>query len=379
LPDLPRGAGVAALKKGTTVVLAGTKKGLYLFHSKDRKSWKSQGPFFEGAPVRHAMLDRRDGKTIWAGRAEWGKGATPMRSTDFGGKWEGPSSPIDGKLEGYDKPTVIWQIAAGHGSETYLGLEPAALYRSDDGGVTWKGVDSINNWPGRRDWSPSNGGLCLHTILPYPGSPKKAVVAASSVSVFGTKDGMKSWKPINKGIHAYFNPEGKQDLEDGAIGGCPHKVARDAKDPSMIYLQHHFGVLKRKEGEGTWQKIEKGLPSTFGFPIVAHPHESGVVYTVPLQSDGNRVTPEGKMRVYRTKNGGKSWHPLSKGLPQRDAYFTILREGMRADTNDPAGIYVGTENGQLYASRNEGDSWSTIAEFLPQVLSVEAGVVGETR
>jgi hypothetical protein len=370
---------MAALKKGTTVVLAGTKKGLYLFHSKDRRSWKSEVPFFEGAPVRHAMLDRRDGKTVWAGRAEWGKGATPMRSTNFGGKWEGPSSPIDFKVEGYDKPTVVWQIAAGPGEETYVGLEPAALFRSDDDGVSWKGVESLNSFEGRKEWNPSNGGLMLHTILPQPKSPKRMIVGISSVAVFGTKDGGASWESLNGGIHAYFNPEGQRDLKDGSTAACPHKVARDPHDPDRLYLQHHFGVLTRKRGDHEWKKIEKGLPSTFGFPMVADPNEKDTAYVVPLHSDGNRVTCDGKMRVYRTTNQGKSWAPLSKGLPQKEAYFTILREGMRTDSNDPTGLYVGTENGQLFGSRNGGESWTTIAEYLPQILSVETGVVGETR
>ncbi|HLF05907.1 MAG TPA: exo-alpha-sialidase [Thermoplasmata archaeon] len=370
---------MSALKKGTTVVLAGTKKGLYLFHSKDRKTWKSDGPFFEGAPVRHAMLDPRDGKTIWAGRAVWGKGATPMRSTDFGGKWDGPASPIDFKQEGYDKPTVVWQIAAGNGAETYVGLEPAALFRSDDGGVSWKGNEAYNAHPTRKDWSPGNGGLCTHTILPYPGDDKRMLIASSGPAVFGSHDRGDSWRVMNGNIDPQFLPKEQRPMKEAQLGACPHKVVRDAKDPARVYLQHHWGVLTRKRGDDKWTPIERGLPSTFGFPIVAHPHDSGTIYVVPLQSDGNRVTPDGKMRVYRSKNGGKTWQALTKGLPQKDAYFTILRDGMRADTNDPAGIYVGTENGQLYASKNEGDSWSTISEYLPQVISVEAGVVGETR
>lgn len=370
---------MASVKKGETVVLVGTKKGLHLFHSKDRRSWKSEGPFFPGSLIRHAMMDPRDGKTIWAGHAESGKGALPMRSTNFGGRWAGPKTPVDFKAEGYDKQTAIWQIAAGHGAETYLGIEPAGLFRSDDGGATWRGVDSINGFPERKGWNPSNGGLILHSILPFPGDEAKMVTAASSVAVFGTKDSAGSWKVMNGGIHVTFAPEGMQDMKDGAVGACPHKIVRDAKNPATMYLQHHFGVLKRKLGDDQWVPIEKGLPSTFGFPIVAHPHDTGVIYVCPLVGDQNRVTPGGKMRVYRSRNGGASWQPLSKGLPQKDSYFTILREAMRTDNNDPAGVYVGTETGQLYASRDEGDSWKAITEYLPPILSVDAWVAGETR
>jgi photosystem II stability/assembly factor-like uncharacterized protein len=371
---------MATIKKGTTIVLAGTKKGLYIFSSRDRKSWKPEGHHLQGSPIRHAMLDPRDGRTIWAGGLwAWQKGAIPVRSTDFGGKWHEPASPIDFKQEGYDKMTAVWQIAAGSGPETYVGLEPAALFRSDDDGKTWQPNEAYNSHPTRRQWMAGNGGLCTHTILPYPKDEKRMMIASSGPAVFGTNDGGASWRVMNGNIEPMFLPEEMRPMKEDQIGACPHKAVRDAKDPARVYLQHHGGVLTRRRGDDKWTPIEKGLPSNFGFPIASHPHDAGVIYTVPLSADMNRVTPGGKMRVYRSRSAGKKWEPLSKGLPQKDAYFTILRDGLRTDNNDPAGVYVGTQNGQLYGSRNEGDSWSTIAEYLPPILSVEAGVVGETR
>jgi photosystem II stability/assembly factor-like uncharacterized protein len=96
------------------------------------------------------------------------------------------------------------------------------------------------------------------------------------------------------------------------------------------------------------------------------------VYTVPLEADMNRVAPDGAFAVYRTRDAGKRWRRLTKGLPQRLAWHTVLREGLATDAHDPAGIYVGTTTGQLYASPDDGESWSLIADRLPPVLSVEA-------
>jgi hypothetical protein len=158
------------------------------------------------------------------------------------------------------------------------------------------------------------------------------------------------------------------------LGSCPHKIVRDAKDPDILYMQNHFGVYRRKRGDDKWTDISKGLPSRFGFPMVAHPHDAGTVYTVPLEADMNRVTPDGAMAVWRTANGGKTWSRHGKGLPQKQAWHTILREGMATDGKDPAGLYVGTTGGQLYASRDEGSSWDAIATTLPPILSVSAGV-----
>ncbi len=371
---------MAAIKKGDTVVLVGTRKGLFLFHSRDRRRWQSRGPYFQGQTIRHAILDPRDGKTIYAGATSEHWGPTVARSTNFGGKWDlGKEGPRYSKESGLTV-TRIWQIQAGAEGELYAGVEPAGLFRSDDGGATWASVDGLNYRPDREKWDPGNGGLCLHTVLPYAGEPKRMLVGISSSGVFGTNDGGATWREMNGGVRKY---EGGGFHEDGKIGTCPHKIVRDAKDPAILYMQNHMGVYRRRRADPQWTiienglpKIEKKVPSSFGFPITAHPHEAGTAYVVPLEGDYNRVTPKGALAVYRTRNGGKRWERLSKGLPQKDAWFTVLRDALRMDDADPAGVYVGTTTGQLYHSRNEGDSWQLLADHLQGIQSVEAAVVG---
>jgi hypothetical protein len=225
---------------------------------------------------------------------------------------------------------------------------------------------------GRDKWMPGGGGLCLHTILPHPKDARRMVVAASAVGILSTRDAGETWKVRNGGIRADFLPEGK--TEEGQIGSCPHKLVRDATDPETLYMQNHCGVYRRREDAPAWTAIDKGLPSRFGFPMAAHPHAAGTLYTVPLVADMNRVTPGGAMAVHRTQDGGKTWERLSKGLPQKNAFHTILREGLAVDGKDPLGVYVGTTTGELYASRDEGESWTAVAEHLPPILSVSAGV-----
>lgn len=367
------------VKKGDTVVIVGTRKGLFLFTSRDRKRWTSKGPYFEGEIVRHARLDPRDGKTIWAGVTSEHWGPIVMRSTNFGGKWSrGKEGPRYSKESGLTV-TRIWQVQAGLDEDLWVGVEPAGLFRSDDDGDTWSSVDALNYRPGREKWDPGAGGLCLHTILPYPRDPKRMLIGISAAGIFATNDGGASWRMYDKGIRTY----GKQEVyatED--LSTCVHKMVRDAKDPATVYQQNHVGMYRRTRGDDAWSKIEKALPvskstgAPFGFALAAHPHDRATAYSVPLVGDYNRVMPKGAMAVHRTTDGGKRWERLSKGLPQKDAWFTVLRDGMRTDWNDPAGVYVGTTTGQLYASRNEGDSWQLLAEYLPQVQSVEAGVVG---
>jgi len=374
---------MADVKKGDTVVIAGTRKGLFIFHSPDRRKWKARGPFHEGHEIRHAMLDPSDGKTVYAGITSYHWGTRVLRTADFGTRWKkGKESPRFSKKSGLSV-AAIWQLRTDDEGTLFAGVEPAALFRSGDKGESWQSVEGLNARPGRKDWQPGNGGLCAHTVLPYPGNPDKMVVGISSVGILGTKDGGESWKVLNGGIHGVFEPD--KVMKDGEIGTCPHKIARDATDPRILYQQNHAGVYSRVEGADRWVAAETGLPRTkvekgrrwtFGFPVVAHPTKKGWAYLVPLESDWNRVAVGGALAVFRTKDGGKKWQRLSKGLPQKDAYFTVLRDGARADTNDPAGIYVGTTTGQVYFSRDDGDSWGPLADHLPPVHSIEAGVVG---
>lgn len=374
---------MADVKTGDTVVIAGTRKGLFIFHSRDRKRWKARGPYHEGHEIRHAMLDPTDGKIVYAGLTSNHWGTRVLRSASFGGAWKkGAQSPRFSKKSGLSV-AAIWQLRTDEDGTLYAGVEPAALFRSTDKGESWKSVEGLNARPERKAWQPGNGGLCMHTVLPYPGDTAKMVVGISSVGILGTKDAGESWKVMNGGIHGVFEPD--KLMKDGQIGTCPHKIVRDGADPRILYQQNHAGVYRRVEGDDRWAATETGLPRTrleagrrwtFGFPVVAHPTKKGWAYLVPLESDFNRVAINGALAVWRTKDGGKKWHRLSKGLPQKGSYATVLRDGARADTNDPAGIYFGTTTGQLYLSRTEGDSWSLLADRLPPIHSVEAGVVG---
>jgi len=361
------------VKKGETVVLVGTRKGLFLFHSRDRKRWHTRGPYFEGETIRHAVLDPRNGKTIYAGVTSEHWGPVVMHSKNFGGKWvHGEEGPRFSKESGISV-TRIWQIQHGADDDLYVGVEPAGLFRSDDRGETWRSVDGLNYRSDRKDWQPGGGGLCLHSILPYSGDPKRMLVAISASGVFGTNDGGTTWRSMNGGVRKYSEDA---VFVDNVAESCPHKLVRDTKDPSIVYMQNHTGVYRRKRGDAAWTAIEKGLSSTFGFPMAAHPHKAETLYAVPLEGDFNRVTPGGAMAVYRTTNSGQRWARLHRGLPQKNAWFTVLRDAMRTDDADPVGVYVGTTTGQLYYSRNEGDSWQLLADHLPQVQSVEAGTVG---
>jgi len=235
-------------------------------------------------------------------------------------------------------------------------------------------VRGLHDHPHRPRWEPGGGGLCLHTILPDPVDRHRMIVAISTGGVYRTDDGGRSWEARNRGVRAEFLPDKHPEF-----GQCVHKVVQHPKRPETLFLQNHWGLYRSDDGGESWRDIARDVPSDFGFAMVAHPHDPDVVYIVPLESDGFRVTPEGRMRVYRTRDGGGSWEALTNGLPQEQAYETVLRDGMAADALDPAGIYVGTRSGKLFGSADGGASWSTLAAGLPPVVCVKTAVIGDPR
>jgi photosystem II stability/assembly factor-like uncharacterized protein len=248
-------------------------------------------------------------------------------------------------------------------------VEPAGLFRSEDRGDTWSHVSGLTEHPSRADWQPGGGGLILHNIVPHPTDPDRVWVAVSAAGVFATENGGASWEPRNRGTRQDYAPEDQRYPEHGQ---CVHALAMAAGMPDRLYQQNHCGMYRSDDGGRQWISIEAGLPSTFGFPAVAHPRDPDTLFLLPLNGDqAGRFMPDAAAAVWRTRDAGANWQDLRAGLPQRNAYFGVLRRALAVDRLEPAGVYFGTSGGTLFASADEGDAWSCIAEHLPTILSVE--------
>jgi photosystem II stability/assembly factor-like uncharacterized protein len=318
-------------------------------------------------------FDTRDGKTIYAAVNSGHFGPTVQRSRNFGKTWDNAENPPRFPEGSGLQVENIWHVEPGSADEpdtVYAGVAPAALFRSDDGGNSWQMNQNLNNHPSRAEWQPGAGGLCLHSILVDPAHPKRMYVGISAVGVLKSEDAGKTWNLKNKNVRADFLADKYPEF-----GQCVHKLVMDPKRPDSLYQQNHCGVYRSSDAAENWVEISKGLPSTFGFPLATHPHESERFYVIQEDGDFSRVMANREFAVYETENAGRTWKKRSKGMPKEKAYVGCYREGLATDQLDPAGVYVATRMGHLFHSTDEGKSWRLIAQWLPPIYSVSTATI----
>lgn len=379
------------MSKSETSLLIGTTKGAFILRD-DGDAWSVSGPFCEGWPINHFTHDPAGGD-IWAGGGSDWEGAGVWHSADAGRTWSvtrltkgqrdtwAAQDPDFAALIGWtDAPrpfgedfTQIWSLQHAHG-RLWAGAKPATLLTSEDGGATWAVIEGLANHPSSDSWSPGAAGLTLHTIVAHPTDPARMWIGISAAGVFATEDGGQTWERRNRLSNEVTCTEHLHPAapRDGETGHCVHNMMRAPGTADVLYQQNHHGVWRSPDGGRSWDDITDGLPSTFGFPIRVHPRDPDMIWTIPLNGDSQgRFPPDAATAVWKSVDGGRTWSDKRAGLPQT-AYFTVLRQAMAGDDADPACLFFGTNSGSVFASFDEGETWSEIARHLPTILSVEA-------
>ena len=361
-------------------VLVGTRKGAFIITSdSNRKKWDIEGPLFAGLEIYHMKGSSIDPARIYASQVSDWFGQVNHRSDDGGKTWQTINNKFEyegevGTHQDFSGEQIPWKFKRIWFFEpspidkdtVFAGAEDAALFKSIDGGMTWKELSGLRSVHPSL-WMPGAGGMGLHKILINPKNPDQMFIAISAAGVFRTNDGGVTWEGINHGLKSAYelpNPEAE-------VGHCVHSIAMHPSNPNVLFMQKHWDVMRSDTAGELWYEVSDNLPSDFGFPIVVHSHEPETIFVIPIKSDLEHYPPEGKLRVFRNRSNGNGWEELSNGLPQKDCYVNVLRSAMAVDTLDSCGIYFGTTGGQLYASVDSGDNWMTIAQNLPAIYSVE--------
>ena len=351
--------------------MVGSRKGLLFFTSCDRRSWELEGDIsLRGKEVNHAIQDPRTGAVYATLNDPW-FGGEIVRSRDLGRTWESSArNPAFAPERGLAVQR-LWHVEPGPEATPgvlYAGAAPAALFRSEDSGVTWEEVSTLAEHSTSSTWHEGGGGLMAHTILPDPSNSRRIIVGVSAGGVYGTDDGGANWRPLNRGIRTEELPDKYPES-----GQCVHKIVMAPDNPNTLFMQGHWGTYSSVDGGESWKEITAGLPSDFGFAMAGHPRESKTVYVIPLQSDDFRCPSEGRLLVFRTRDAGASWEALGNGLPQENAFMGVYRECLATDTLEPAGVYFGSNTGKVFYSIDEGDTWGLLADNLPPITSISVG------
>lgn len=358
---------------GSVLLMVGTKRGLFLLSSTKRETWEVTPTTLRTSRIFYANLDQRAGHRLFAADNGDFFGTFLRYSDDFGQTWQEPEVGIQFPQDSGLKLENIWVIEPGRPGEAgvvYVGVAPASLWESTDGGVHWSLNAGLAQHPTREQWSPGAGGLCLHTIVADPSNASRMWIGISAVGCMRTDDGGQSWVFANKNTRAGFLPEIYPEF-----GQCIHRFVQHPQQPDVLYQQNHCGIYKTLNGGDDWIDIQHNLPSEFGFPIALDAHHPDTIFTIVEDPYGRNNVGE-QFCVYRSSDGGQQWLAVTEGLPSGPGVrLGVLRHGMCADTLDPCGVYVGTNTGQIFASRNQGDSWRLIADYLPPIYSVKAVVI----
>lgn len=391
-------------------LLVGTKKGAFVYSSdRKRERWDVSDPILPGWTFNKLAADLRDSQPrFYAAANHWAWGPSIAKSTDLK-EWDyrsdnlafppdmtSPSIHPFGEWNQAKPGTIgnVWDVAPGHESEpgaVYAATQPAGLFRSEDWGQSWKPVESINRHESRKYWSGTGGGdSCIHSVQVDPRDAKRIYLCVSAGGSFKSKDGGETWEmfthnaivksPAALAIIKQFEEEMPELVEQATPPGRDpagldelHRLRVDEKNPNRMWGMAHWGVFRSDDNGDTWTDVTEGLPSFHGFPIAVTKRDKDAVFVVPLDygQDNFRVCP-GQFTVYRTQDSGGTWEALTNGLPGPHDYQSAYRDSMDTDGLEPEGVYVGTTNGEVYASADRGDSWQRLPGTLPPILSVTA-------
>lgn len=360
-------------------LLVGTRKGLFRVERNNAGRWNISQTWFLGDAIS-MVLPEVGGQRLHVAQNLGHFGVKIQRSEDGGASWAEAAVPTyPPKPEGLvdkdpmrhiDVPwstQMIWSLEQGSANELWCGTIPGGLFHSLDGGDSWSLVRSLWDDPLRQKWSGGGYDYAgIHSIVVDPRDHRHVTLGVSTGGVWTTRDGGKSWRLIGKGLrNAYMPPE----LAGDPLPQDAHRIVQCMAKPDRLWMQHHNGIFRSDDGGENWQELHDVQPSVFGFAVAVHPQQPDTAWFVPAKKDEQRMAVDGRVVVTRTRDGGKHFEILQKGLPAEHAYDLVYRHGLDI-SRDGNRLAFASTTGSLWVSEDQGDSWQVVSNHLPPVTCV---------
>ncbi len=325
-------------------------------------------------PVSAFLRDPRDGH-LYAALNLGHFGVKLRKSVDGGATWAEMALPTyPAAEEGEDKEkapalVMIWALVAGGADQPgrlWAGTLPGGLFRSDDGGESWHLIESLWNNPSRLTWG--GGGYDqpgIHSILVDPRDSRALTIAVSTGGVWRSADDGETWRLVGTGLRAEYMPPEQQSVLDVQD---VHLLQHCPSAPDTLWAQHHNGIFRSDDGGETFEEVSSAAPAGFGFAVAVHPHDGQTAFFVPGVKDECRVPVDQKLKVSRTRDGGKSFDSISAGLPD-PSYDLVYRHALMIDRSGKC-LAMGSTTGNLWLSEDGGEAWSLVTTHLPPIYQV---------
>jgi photosystem II stability/assembly factor-like uncharacterized protein len=292
----------------------------------------------ENVEVRAIAVHPRDEDVIYVGTQDG-----PYRSTDGGTRWERLGFPQRGAM--------VWSLAfhPTRPQVMYAGLAPVALYRSEDGGETWKAL------PGAK--SPEHCKMGFPTrlvrIAVDPSRPDDVYAALEVSGLLKSEDGGETWTDLSSPLVRFADePRLKSRIEtDNEAEGMldSHALAIPAASPGTVFLAVRMGLFRSDDRGASWRDVDIGRfsPLTYCRDVIVSPHDAGVMYACL-----SRAARAKGGSLYRSDDAGETWRRFDHGV---EIELTMM--AVSSHPRDPARVYCNTRGGQVLGTEDGGATW----------------------
>jgi photosystem II stability/assembly factor-like uncharacterized protein len=292
-----------------------------------------------------------------------------------------------------------------HEGVLYAGTAPAAVFRSDDAGVSFRELAGLRDLPDYRRWTfpPPPHLARVRRIGLDARKPDEVVIGIEEGGVARSRDGGETWEdisgPVSENTFGARDPKSERPgypaglVEDGVVYRDVHEFVLDPSDPDRIYATTGRGTYRTDDGGRFWRLLDYGITSTtrYAMPIAIdikrperlfvgfasyggptawkgyRPARPGLYWTSRYSRDTSDEAGGAGSMLLRSGDRGETWEALTRGLPERHAFMVC---GIQVNPDNPDQMFAAYTDGHVYQSNDAGETWNEALEGIEKLVGL---------